>query len=95
MRIEGFGSVETCDAGRARAHPYHATRQTTTLATIGVGTNGLSTIDGKARAESREGRSEPLWWLPVHVPERMFIQQVWFDTPELLTVIDLNSDVII
>src|SRR5271165_1596514 len=39
--------------------------------------------------------SEPLLWLAVHFPEWMFVQQIWFDTAKLLTVVDLNSDVII
>src|SRR5271165_7002665 len=36
-----------------------------------------------------------LQWLAVHFPEWMFVQQIWFDTAKLLTVVDLNSDVII
>src|SRR5271165_561792 len=36
-----------------------------------------------------------LLWLAVHFPEWMFVQQIWFDTAKLLTVVDLNSDVII
>ena len=31
----------------------------------------------------------------VHFPERMFVQEVGFDTAELLTVVDLNSDVVV
>src|SRR5271165_6589799 len=36
-----------------------------------------------------------LLWLAVHFLEWMFVQQILFYTAKLLTVVDLNSDVII
>jgi|ERR1700732_2300403 len=44
------------------------------------------------------GRRDPsisLQGFAVHFSEGMFVQQVWFDTAELLTVVDLNSDVVV
>ena len=82
------GDEQMCDDLLAYRHTIGAS-----IGGVGLRANRNSGRNGSAIGA--EIPSIALEWFAVHFAEGMFVQQVWFDAAELLTIVDLNSDVIV